>query len=193
MEKIILASQSKVRKSMMELANIPFEVIVSDADETPTEELSFEEQLAEISMRKAKTVLEMTKDRGKRIIVAADQNIIFDGVSYGKPKTIEDARFLIVKMMGRNDIYSYTGNTIIYADGETILKCVNNCDISRMYMEYATSEEIEKYLAEGKPLTKCGGINVKDTPFLHLSEGKLSTAMGMTIEYLQDMIKEIGE
>lgn len=120
MKTIILASQSMFRKEMMEQAQIPFEVISSDADETPTEGLSFEEQLAEISMRKAQTVLEMTKDRGRRIIVAADQNIIFDGVSYGKPKTVEDAKLLIVKMMGR-DVYSYTGNTIIYANGEKIM------------------------------------------------------------------------
>ena len=123
MKTIILASQSMFRKEMMEQAQIPFEVIISDADETPTEGLSFEEQLAEISMRKAQTVLEMTKDRGRRIIVAADQNIIFDGVSYGKPKTVEDAKFLIVKMMGR-DVYSYTGNTVIYADGEKIIDCI---------------------------------------------------------------------
>lgn len=192
MKTIILASQSMFRKEMMEQAQIPFEVISSDADETPTEGLSFEEQLAEISMRKAQTVLEMTKDRGRRIIVAADQNIIFDGVSYGKPKTVEDAKFLIVKMMGR-DVYSYTGNTVIYADGEKIIDCINNCDIARMHMEYATDETIEKYLAEGRPLTKCGGINVKDTPFLHLVTGRLSTAMGMTIEYLQDMITKVGD
>lgn len=193
MEKIILASQSQYRKKMMEEAQLSFEVIVSDADETPNEQLSFAEQLAEISMRKAQTVLKMTKDAGKRIIVAADQNIIFDGVSYGKPKSIEEARFLIVKMMGSNEIYSYTGNTIIYADGEQVLKCVNNCDIARMHMEYATSQDIEAYLITGKPLTKCGGINVKDTPFLHLVEGKLSTAMGMTIEYLEEMLKSIEE
>lgn len=60
-------------------------------------------------------------------------------------------------------------------------------------MEYATDETIEKYLAEGRPLTKCGGINVKDTPFLHLVTGRLSTAMGMTIEYLQDMITKVGD
>lgn len=192
MKTIILASQSMFRKEMMEQAQIPFEVIISDADETPTEGLSFEEQLAEISMRKAQTVLEMTKDRGRRIIVAADQNIIFDGVSYGKPKTVEDAKFLIVKMMGR-DVYSYTGNTVIYADGEKIIDCINNCDIARMHTEYATDETIERYLAEGRPLTKCGGINVKDTPFLHLVTGRLSTAMGMTIEYLQDMITKVGD
>lgn len=50
MKTIILASQSMFRKEMMEQAQIPFEVISSDADETPTEGLSFEEQLAEISM-----------------------------------------------------------------------------------------------------------------------------------------------
>ena len=102
---IILASKSKIRKIMMEDAKIPFEVIVSNADETPNENFSFEEELKDISMRKATAVLKITQNRGKRIIVAADQNIVFDGVMYGKPKSIEESRELIKKMYGRNDIY----------------------------------------------------------------------------------------
>ncbi len=53
MYELILASKSPIRKKMLERENIPFEVIVSDADETPDLSKSFGEQLKEISMRKA--------------------------------------------------------------------------------------------------------------------------------------------
>ncbi len=54
-------------------------------------------------MRKAQTVLEETKDRGKRLIVAADQNIVFDGKMYGKPKTLAKGMTLeFVKEMMSN-------------------------------------------------------------------------------------------
>ena len=188
---IILASKSAIRKQMLEEANIPFEIIVSNADETPDLSKSFEEQLKDISMRKAQTVFEATVDRKQRIIIAADQNIVFKNVMYGKPKTIEEARELIKSMMGNNDIYAYVGNSIIYADGNRIIKMINNCDISRMSMDIFSEDRLESYLENSKPLTKCGGISISDADFMHLEEGKMSTAYGMTIEYLQEMMKEI--
>ena len=56
--KIILASGSPRRKELLEKLNVKFEVIVSDADETPDESKSFKNQLAEISMRKARAVFD---------------------------------------------------------------------------------------------------------------------------------------
>ena len=188
---IILASKSEIRKQMLEEADIPFEVIVSDADETPDLSKSFGEQLQDISMRKAKIVFEKTINRGKRIIVAADQNMVFDNVMYGKPNSIENARQLLKTMMGKDNIFAYTGNAILYADGNKVVKEINNYDISRLSMDKLSDEEMERYLKDSKPLTKCGGISISDAEFLHLKEGRLSTAYGMTIEYLQEMIKDV--
>lgn len=189
MEKsLILASKSAIRKKMLERSGIPFEIIVSNADETPDLSKSFGEQLKEISMKKAKVVFEATVDRGERIIVAADQNIVFNNVMYGKPKSLDEARKLIKSMEGNNNIYAYVGNSIIYANGNTIIKVINNYDISRMRMDNISDKELENYLTNQKPLTKCGGISIVDAKFLHLEEGRMSTACGMTIEYLQDLL-----
>ena len=189
MEKsLILASKSEIRKKMLERSGIPFEIIVSNADETPDLSKSFGEQLKEISMKKAKVVFEATVDRGERIIVAADQNIVFNNVMYGKPKSLVEARKLIKSMEGNNNIYAYVGNSIIYANGNTIIKIINNYDISRMRMDNISDKELENYLTNQKPLTKCGGISIVDAKFLHLEEGRMSTACGMTIEYLQDLL-----
>lgn len=189
--KIILASSSNIRKQQLINADIPFEVIVSDADETPNINKTFRAQLAEIAMRKAKVVLEKTKDRGIRIIVAADQNIVFKGKMYGKPENIDEARNLIKTMEGRKDIYTYTGNAVLLANGNEILESVNITDISRMSMEDISEEVVEEYLANSKPLTKCGGISITDAPFIHLEEGRYSTACGMTIEIVQEMQKAL--
>ena len=188
---IILASKSSIRKQMLEKENIPFEVMVSNADESPNLSKSFEEQLADISMRKAQVVFEQTVDRGPRIIVAADQNIVFENVMYGKPKTMEEARNLIQSMQGHNDIYAYVGNALIYANGDQKLQVINNCDIARMRMDILPNEELEDYLANQKPLTKCGGISISDAKFLHLEEGRFSTACGMTMEYLQELFSSL--
>lgn len=188
MVKIILASKSPIRKRILQEADIPFEVMVSDADETPDYTKSYEEQFRDISMRKAKKVFQSTTDMGKRVIVAADQNIMFKGVLYGKPKSIEEARNLIKSMQGSDEIYAYVGNAILYADGDKILRGINNCDISRMRMDNLSEETLERYLANNSPLAKCGGISIEDADFLHLVDGRMSTAKGMTIEYLQELL-----
>lgn len=187
--KLILASKSLVRKKMLEKENIPFEIIVSDADETPDLSKTFEEQLKDISMRKAQIVFEATIDIGERIIAAADQNIVFDNIMYGKPKSLKEARELIKNMAGSDKIYAYTGNAIIYANKDRIIKLINNCNISRMSMDNISDETIEKYITNNEPLTKCGGISISDADFLHLEDGKLSTACGMTIEDINKMFE----
>ena len=63
---IILASKSPFRKEMLEKRKIPFEVIVSNADETPDESKSYEEQLKDISKRKAMKVLRRNIIKGKK-------------------------------------------------------------------------------------------------------------------------------
>ncbi len=187
--KLILESKSPVRKRMLEKENIPFEIIVSDADETPDLSKTFEEQLKDISMRKAQIVFEATIDRGERIIAAADQNIVFDNIMYGKPKSLKEARELIKNMAGSDKVYAYTGNAIIYANKDRIIKLINNCDISRMSMDNISDETIEEYITNNEPLTKCGGISISDADFLHLEDGKLSTACGMTIEDINKMFE----
>ena len=123
--------------------------------------------------------------------MAADQNMVFDNVMYGKPNSIENARQLLKTMMGKDNIFAYTGNAILYADGNKVVKEINNYDISRLSMDKLSDEVMERYLKDSKPLTKCGGISISDAEFLHLKEGRLSTAYGMTIEYLQEMIKDV--
>ncbi len=189
--RIILASQSEVRKRQLIEESIPFEIIVSNADETPDESKNFRNQLADISMRKAMKVFDETLDRGLRLIIAADQNIVFEDVMYGKPKTLDEARLLIMKMMGSEEVYAYTGNAVLLAEGEDILQSINVTDVSRMSVDKITDDELEIYLLDGKCLTYCGGISISNSNFVHLKEGRMSTARGMTLEYAKELRKSL--
>jgi len=191
--RVILASKSAVRKQQLIDDSIPFEVMVSNADETPDESKSFKNQLAEISMRKAKTVFEATKDRGLRLIVAADQNIVFDNVMYGKPKSIDEARYLLKRMRGTEEVYAYTGNSVLLAKNDRILQSVNITDVARLSVDDISDEEVENYLRNGKCLSVCGGISINNCLFVHLKEGRMSTARGLTLEYAKEIMSSLNE
>lgn len=188
--RVILASQSVFRKQQLIDSSIPFEAIVSNADETPDKTKSFKNQLAEISMRKAKKVFEMTKARGLRLIVAADQNMVFNNVMYGKPKSISDARNLLIQIRGSEEIYFYTGNAVLLAKNDKILQSINITDVARVSFDSISDEEIDDYLKDDICLSICGGIQM-NSPFIHLKEGRLSTAQGMTIEYAKEMLANL--
>ena len=94
-------------------------------------------------------------------------------------------------MQGRDDIYAYTGNAVFIADGAEVLESTNITDISRLSMDKISDEELEDYLEKQAPLTKCGGFSITDAPFVHLQEGRYSTACGMTIEIAQEMSKAL--
>lgn len=187
------ASKSAVRKQQLIDNSIPFEVIVSNADETPDKSKSFKNQLAEISMRKAQTVFEMTKDRGVRLIIAGDQNIVFNGIMYGKPKTIAEARNLLSQMRGSEEVYAYTGNAVLLAENGKILQSINITDVARLSVDNISDEEMDNYLSDGTCLSICGGISINNALFVHLKEGCLSTAKGMTLEYAKEMMSNLAE
>ena len=171
--------------------SIPFEIIVSDADETPDESKTFRDQLAEISMRKARTVFETTKDRGLRLIIAADQDIVFDGKMYGKPKNTSDAMKLISSMRGSEEVYAYTGNAVLLAETDRILQSINITDISRLSVDNISDDELENYVNNKNSLSFCGGISITNASFVHLKEGRMSTAKGMTIEYAKELMSSL--
>ena len=191
--RVILASGSGVRKQQMIDASIPFEVMVSDADETPDDSKSFKNQLADIAMRKAKEVFEKTKEKGLRLIVAADQNIVFEQHMYGKPESIEKAQHLILQMMGSEDVFAYTGNAILLAEKDRVLQCINITDTARLSVDVISDTELASYLEKGTCLRYCGGISITDGGFVHVKEGRLSTAKGMTIEYAKEIMTNLFE
>lgn len=191
--RVILASKSTFRKQQMIDNSIPFEVIVSNANEIPDKSKSFKDQLAEISLRKAQTVFEKTKERGLRLIIAADQSVVFNGKIYGKPKSIGEARNLLCQMKGSEKVYYYTGNAILLCENDRILQSVNITDTARVSIDNLSDEEIENYLKDDAYLSICGGISINNSLFVHLKEGRLSTAKGMTIEYVKEIMSSLLE
>lgn len=50
---------------------------------------------------------------------------------------------------------------------------------------------MDNYLSDGTCLSICGGISLNNASFVHLKEGRLSTAKGMTLEYTKEMMSNI--
>ena len=108
-----------------------------------------------------------------------------------KAKTIEEARSLLSQMRGSEEVYAYTGNSVLLAENDKILQSINITDIARLSIDNNSNEEMDNYLSDDICLSSCGGINIKKTMFVHLKEGRLSTAKGMTLEYAKEMMSNL--
>ncbi|MDO5540393.1 MAG: Maf family protein [Eubacteriales bacterium] len=151
MEKIILASGSPRRKELLEQAGIPFEVLVSDAEEIITKSEPGE-IVEELSWRKSELV---ARKYPGHTVLGADTIVVLDNRVLGKPEDKEDARQMLRTLQGRTH-QVYTGVTLMRSD--KIHSFHEKTDVAVYPM---TEEEIEDYVQSGDPLDKAGAYGIQ--------------------------------
>lgn len=186
--KIILASGSPRRKQVMDMLGIPYEVIVSNCDETFKEGLTIEEQSKRLGYIKAKAVFDMTQ--GDRIVIGSDSMVLKGDKVYEKPKDKADA----VRMLNdlRNDRNTViTSLAVLIQDGDNYIEKVDY-DKADLYFKDMTDEEIDSWIEEDKPYDKAGAYAVqgKFAVFIDKIVGNYFSTMGLPIHKLYDVIKK---
>lgn len=189
--KIILASKSPRRKELMDMLNLKYEVIVSDADETLEEGLTIEEQAKRLSYIKAKTVFDETT--GDRIVIGSDTMVIKNRKIYGKPKDEEDA-FRILKELKGTKHQVITGLAILVEKNGECEEYLDY-DITEVHFKNMTDEEIKNWIATGKAMDKAGAYAIQGefAVFIEKINGNYWTVVGLPINKVYDILKGINK
>src|SRR6476660_3918575 len=117
MDRIILASASPRRKQLLEWAEIPFEVVPSDADELIPEGMSIQE--IPLFLASQKSALVRKRVGTEKIILAADTIVVLGEQVLGKPVDRSDAVRMLMLLSGRiHEVI--TGVSITNGKKETI-------------------------------------------------------------------------
>ena len=153
-QKIILASQSPRRRELLHLAEIDFDVIVADTDESYPTDLSFEEIAIHIAKNKALAVA--NQNTIDKIIVAADTIVVCDGEVIGKPTNEEDAVNIISKLSG-NKHSVITGVYMVQKTREIFF-----ADVTEVTFHSLTQTQIEYYVNKYKPFDKAGAYAIQE-------------------------------
>ena len=98
--RVILASSSPRRKELMDMLNIPYEVMSFDHDEILNKEKSVYEQCMDISYQKGKIVFDSFNE--DVVVISSDTIVVMNGEIYGKPIDRNDAYNMISKIQGTN-------------------------------------------------------------------------------------------
>lgn len=154
MNKIILASQSPRRKQLLEWAEMPFEIIVKETDESYPDGLSVEETAIHIARQKALAVQPTVATNS--IILAADTIVVLNERIIGKPKNREDAIKILTDLSGNKHMV-ITGVVIKKGNKE-----ITFADSTEVFFYELKKEQIEFYIDKYKPYDKAGAYAIQE-------------------------------
>ncbi len=155
MKKIILASQSPRRKQLLEWAEIDFEVMVSEADESFSADLAIEEVPVFIARQKALAIKNKLA-HNNQTIVAADTVVVLNNTIIGKPNSKEEAITILSSLSG-NTHTVITGVVILHEEKEIAF-----ADTTAVEFYTLTQEQIEFYVEKYKPYDKAGAYAIQE-------------------------------
>ena len=185
---IILASQSPRRKQLLEWAEIPFEIIVKETDESYPPDLSMEEIAIHIARNKALAI--EVGDYSARPVLAADTIVVLQEEVIGKPKDRDDAISILSRLSGASHrvitgvVIRYNGREITFADSTTV------------EFHELTKEQISYYVDKYKPYDKAGAYAIQEwigVTGIKSVSGDFYNVMGLPVSRVVQQLELIFE
>ena len=192
--RLILASASPRRASLLSQIGLTFEVCPSDVVEPPLSmysNRSASEITRELALIKAKAV---AQDRNDGVIIGADTLVSLDGGLLGKPSDDADALTMLTHLSG-NSHEVVTGVTLI--DTATERNKVWS-ETTQVYFRELSRTEITAYIASGEASDKAGayGIQGRGAAFVRRIEGCYFNVVGLPlaslVEHLSNFQSNVG-
>lgn len=186
MMKLILASTSPFRKTILEKLGITFETASPDVDETALANESPQTLVERLSIAKAKAVADTTKNA---LVIGSDQVAVIDGKILGKPHTHENAV---------QQLKTASGKTVTFYTG----LCLYNSATHQYQSEVVpfnvvfrnlTDSQIENYLRKEEPYNCAGSFKSEALGivlFERLEGEDPNTIMGLPLIRLVKMLEK---
>ena len=146
LNKIILASKSKVRKEILDRNNIESDVVPSNVDEEIVKISLLKEQASPEIISKNLAELKANKVSLKKIdqiVLGADSVIDLEGELISKPENREEAMIILKKLNGKT--HHLISSVCISKNGSMIW---NYTDKAELTMKNLSNEELKTYLSQ---------------------------------------------
>jgi septum formation protein len=153
MGKIVLASQSPRRKQLLEWAEVDFEVMVANTDESFPPGLSPDEISIHVATEKAKVIKEKVNDQ---LILAADTIVVLNNEVINKPLDREDAIQILNKLSGAH--HQVITGVVLLKDE----KMKTFADTTDVEFHSLKKEQIEFYVDKYRPYDKAGAYAIQE-------------------------------
>ena len=188
--RLVLASASPARLSLLRQAGLAPDVVVSEVDESAVRAPRVAEQVALLASAKAAAVAKRETDA---FVIGADSLLEFNGKPLGKPADAAQARERWQRMAGRSGVL-HTGQALFdVLDGAVVSRDIAVAS-TVVYFTTPTAAELEAYLATGEPLAVAGAFTLDGlgAPFVRRVEGDPTAVVGLSLTVLRTQLSKRG-
>jgi len=189
-DKIILASKSRVREKILNQNGIKCEVVPANIDEDQIKESLLEEKTTPEIISKNLAELKANKiseKKSNKIVLGADSVIDLNGVLISKPVNREGALDILKKLNGKR--HQLISSVCISKNGSMIW---NFTDTSTLTMKQLNLDEIKSYLAKirDEELYAYGvyQIEANGRSLFSKIEGDENTIMGLPVKQIKEYL-----
>ena len=193
MHKIILASNSKVRKKILNENGIKCKVFPSNVDEELAKESLMKENASPELISKNLAELKANKISLKfnnEIVLGADSVIDINGELVSKPKNREEALKILKKLNGKT--HHLISSICISKNGSMIW---NYTDKAALTMKNMTDKELKEYLFKVKDEDLYSynvyQIEGEGRSLFSKIEGDENTIMGLPVKKIKDYLRNL--
>jgi 23S rRNA (uracil1939-C5)-methyltransferase len=182
---IILASQSPRRRELLKKALRTFRVVPSGFDESTLKEKDPVRFAVAAAVAKAKEV-------GGRfpgsLVIAADTIVTVDGEIFGKPEDRDDARAMLRRLSGRDQLV-VTG-LALYRKSEG--RMLSGHETTRVRFKELSDAAIDAYLDTGDHVDKAGSYAVQEIgdAFVDVLDGDYDNVVGFPVAKFRALFDE---
>jgi septum formation protein len=188
--RLVLASASPARLSLLRQAGLAPEVVVSDVDESTITAPRVAEHVALLAAAKATAVARRETDA---LVIGADSLLEFRGRPLGKPADAAEALDRWRRMAGRSGVL-HTGQALFdVQDGAVASRDVAVAS-TVVYFDTPTQRELDAYVATGEPLAVAGAFTLDGlgAPFVRRVEGDPAAVVGLSLTVLRTQLGKRG-
>ncbi len=193
LNKIILASKSKVRKDILDNNNIPNDVRPSNVDEDVVKESLIKEEATPEIISKNLAELKANKislNEPDQLVLGADSVIDLEGELISKPGNRKEAFHILKKLNGKS--HYLISSVCVSKNGVMIW---NHADKAILTMKKFSDDDLKKYLSkisdEALYAYNVYQIEGEGRNLFSKIEGNENTIMGLPVEKIKEYLNKI--
>jgi len=185
--RLILASGSPRRKTLLEKVGIEIQVVASRIEEASCGDEMASEHVRRLAEEKADNVAGRFLHRW---VLGADTVVVIDDEILGKPETVREAKRMLSLLSGR-DHSVLTGYAIVNK-GDAV--SASHVVETRVRVKDLSPEEIEWYIRTEEPFGKAGAYAIQGVGSFMIEEieGSYTNVVGLPVCQVLESLRGLG-
>jgi nucleoside triphosphate pyrophosphatase len=183
---IILGSGSPRRVSLLTEMGISFTQIIPDVEEYNIKNEKPFQYALDLAELKGGWVAKRIKP--DQIAISCDTIVVLNNKVLGKPQDKENAFEILSQLSGQNHVVC---TAVAFVDRNGILS--SGFEITDVFFNHVTSEQIKAYIDSGEPMDKAGayGIQGMGAFLVDRIKGNLDNVIGLPSQLLEELAEKI--